>query len=87
VQEYLVWQVYDRRVDWWELCEGAYEPLPSDQNGVICSRVFPGLCLDTSAMLSGNLAQALATLQQHLGGNEHNAFVEKLTGVTRDENS
>jgi Uma2 family endonuclease len=87
VQEYLVWQVYDRRIDWWELREGAYEPLPVDQNSVICSRVFPGLYLDTSAMLSGNLAQVLATLQQHLGGKEHKVFVEKLAGALRDANS
>lgn len=64
MQEYLVWQVYDRRLVWWELREGAYVPLEADERGWLCSRVFPGLWLDTPALLHGKLAAVLTALQQ-----------------------
>jgi Uma2 family endonuclease len=78
VQEYLVWRVLDGAIDWWELVEGAYVPLPADEHGVVDSRVFPGLRLDVAAMLAGDLARALAVQQAALGGAAHAAFVEKL---------
>lgn len=45
VQEYLVWQVLDRKLDWFYLETGEYLSLPIDQGGVIQSRIFPGLWL------------------------------------------
>jgi len=78
VQEYVVWQVYDRRVDWLAWYEGEYVPLPADTAGVVRSQVFPGLWLDVLALLDGNLAQVLAELQRGLATPEHAAFVEHL---------
>lgn len=78
VQEYMVWRVLDGAIDWWELVEGAYVPLPADEAGVVHSRVFPGLRLDVPAMLAGDLARVLAVLQTALGGDEHAAFVARL---------
>jgi Uma2 family endonuclease len=78
VQEYIVWQVYEQRLDWFHLHEGVYIPLQPDPNGIIQSQIFPGLWLDREAMLTGNLAQLLAVLQQGLATSEHAAFVEKL---------
>jgi Uma2 family endonuclease len=78
VQEYLVWQVHEHRVDWWRLQEGAYVPLPADTRGIVRSVVFPGLWLATSALLAGNLAEVLAVLQAGLAAPEHRAFVEQL---------
>jgi len=43
VQEYIVWRVYDRQVDWFRLEEDQYQLLPPDAEGVIHSRIFPGL--------------------------------------------
>jgi len=40
--------------------------------------VFPGLRLNVAAVLAGNLAAVLATLQQYLGAGEHQVFVQRL---------
>ena len=44
--------------------EDEYRPLPHDKHGVVRSRVYPGLWLDTRALLAGNAAAVLATLQR-----------------------
>ncbi|HEU5011893.1 MAG TPA: Uma2 family endonuclease [Roseiflexaceae bacterium] len=80
VQEYLVWQVYDKRVDWWELRDEVYAALPADEHGVVRSRVFPGLWLAIGALLKGDMAQVLATLQQGLQSDEHAVFQKKVAG-------
>ena len=79
VQEYVVWRVYDKQVDWFALTEGEYVPLVPDASGVVHSQVFPGLCLVVSALLEGDLAKVLAELQKGLGMAEHVAFVERLS--------
>lgn len=61
-QEYIVWQVLERRIDWCRLREGRYIPLQPDAHGVIEREVFPGLRLDVTAMLAGDRARVLATL-------------------------
>ena len=80
VQEYIVWQVYDRKIDWFELKEGEYLPLAPEVEGVIHSKVFPGLRLAVERLLEGDLAAVLAELQKGLATPEHGAFVEKLVG-------
>ncbi len=79
VQEYLVWRVYDNAFDWFKLEEGSYIQLEGDAQGIIRSQVFPGLWLDKSALLSGNLAQVLEVLQQGLNTVEHQDFVNKIS--------
>lgn len=78
VQEYIVWRVYDKQVDWWQLVNGEYVPLPPDADGVVHSRVFPGLCLAVPALLKGDMAMVLAELQKGLATPEHAALVERL---------
>ncbi|MBI3761003.1 MAG: Uma2 family endonuclease [Chloroflexi bacterium] len=78
VQEYVVWQVYDKKVDWFELLEGEYTPLTADENGVMRSRILPGLHLAVPALLDGDLAAVLAELQKGLAAAEHSTFVERL---------
>lgn len=80
VQEYLVWKIYNNRIDWFQLNEGEYILLEPDATGIIRSQVFPGLWLAVSAMLEGNLAEVLAVLQQGLASAEHGDFVEQLRG-------
>ncbi|PMP87194.1 MAG: hypothetical protein C0183_02605, partial [Roseiflexus castenholzii] len=41
VREYLVAQAYEQRVDWWELHEGVFTPLPPEADGTLRSRGFP----------------------------------------------
>lgn len=78
VPEYIVWQIYDGRLDWWALREGEYLPLQPDEAGVIKSEVFPGLWLDMPALIANNPVKALATLQQGSASEEHAAFVARL---------
>ncbi len=78
VQEYLVIQVYEQRIDWFVLNEGIYETLAADENGIFHSQVFPGLRLQTDALWSGNLAAMLETLQTGLDSTEHAEFVSRL---------
>lgn len=77
-QEYIVWRTRNRRLDWFRLENNAYVRLEPDANGVIESRVFPGLRLAVPALLKGDLATVLAELQTGLASPEHAAFVEQL---------
>ena len=74
MREYLIWQVYEQRLDWLHLHEDEYEPLPPDADGIVHSRTFPGLDLYVPALLAGDLARVLSTLQAA----EHAAFVERI---------
>jgi Uma2 family endonuclease len=78
VQEYLVWQVFEQRLDWFRLQDEAYVPLVPDESGVIKSQVFPGLWLAVADLLAGNMQKVLAVLQQGLDSPEHQSFVQKL---------
>ncbi len=77
VQEYVVWRTQEARIEWFELAEGEYRPLPCDDAGVVHSRVFPGLRLAVAALLNGDLAAALAEVQKGAGTPEHQAFVAR----------
>ncbi|WP_413160959.1 Uma2 family endonuclease [Capilliphycus salinus ALCB114379] len=79
VQEYMVWRVEDEELDWFRLKEGKYIPLETNSDGVICSEVFPGLWLDKTALLAGNLIKVIEIVQQGLGTVEHQNFVEELS--------
>jgi Uma2 family endonuclease len=78
VQEYIVWQSYENRIDWFRLEEGRYVSLEPDEAGIIRSNVFPGLWLAVNALREGNLAEVLAVLQQGIQTAEHQAFVQRL---------
>jgi Uma2 family endonuclease len=78
VKEYLVWQVMDRRIDWFSLQEEEYTSLLPDAAGIIRSRVFPGLWLAVSALLDGDMPSAIATLQTGLNSDAHQEFVQQL---------
>ncbi len=55
VQEYVVWRVLDHMIDWFRLREGEYVWVEPDEDGVIESEVFPGLCLNVPALLVDDL--------------------------------
>jgi Uma2 family endonuclease len=79
VQEYIVWRIFDQQLDWFKLSKGQYVPLTPDENGLIRSDIFPGLQLDITALLDGDLVRVLAGLQRGLATPEHAAFVETLS--------
>ncbi|MBI4787990.1 MAG: Uma2 family endonuclease [Chloroflexi bacterium] len=84
IQEYIVWRVYTKRIDWLRLSEGEYVALPSDDAGVVHSQVFPGLRLSVSRLIEGDLAAVLAELQNGLASPEHAAFIEKLAQAKQE---
>lgn len=79
VQEYIVWQILENKVDWFSLQNDEYLTLEADANGMIKSRIFPGLWLDMTALLTREMTKVLAVLQEGLNSTEHQAFVERLS--------
>ena len=63
VQEYIVWRVEDRALDWFSLEEGECRRLEPDGRGVIHGKVFPGLRLAVDALLAGDTATVVAEQQ------------------------
>lgn len=80
IQEYIVWRVYDRQIDWFRLVNEEYVVQKPDESGLIHSQVFPGLCLAVQALLDGDLAKVLAEQQKSFGTATHTAFIERLQG-------
>lgn len=85
VQEYLVWRVYDRQIDWFALEEGDYTTLQPAADSVSRSHVFPGLWLDMAAMLAQDLSAALETLQTGIQHEAHSRFLAELEAGPRPE--
>ena len=77
VREYLVWRVIDGAIDWFALVDGRYDRLEADGEGIIRSRVFPGLWLDVAAMIANDRASWIGRLQRGLASPEHAAFVAR----------
>ena len=78
VKEYIVWQTLENKLDWFYLQNGEYVLLEPDGDGVVKSRVFPGLWLDIQALYTGEMPKVLAVLQQGLNSQEHTEFIYKL---------
>ena len=64
VREYLVWCVADRRVEWFFLEDDEYRTQSPDAQGLLQSRVFPGLRLPVEALLVGESAKVLGALAE-----------------------
>ncbi|MGD1849472.1 MAG: Uma2 family endonuclease [Cyanophyceae cyanobacterium] len=77
VQEYLVWQVYDEMLTWFQLQDSEYKPLEITRSGVLCSEIFPGLWLDKDALLAGDLAKVLTIAQSGINSPQHRKFVAR----------
>ena len=87
VQEYIVWRVLDRKVDWFCLQGSDYIDLLPDADSVIQSQVFPGLWLNVDALLAGNMTQVLTVLQAGLHSPEHQEFVQQLSKPLRSSDT
>lgn len=74
VCEYLAWITAENRVIWWQLRGGQYEEIAADSNGLLKSGVFPGLWLDTKALLNGDIKAVLTALRWGLDSPEHLSF-------------
>jgi Uma2 family endonuclease len=78
VQEYLIWHVYENRLDWLVLVDGVYQSLSPDTEGILRSPGFPGLWLAVNALLTDQMATVLAVVQAGVQSTEHQEFVEQL---------
>jgi Uma2 family endonuclease len=78
VKEYIIWRTLDKNIDWLVLSEGQYHTLANEE-GIYKSPNFPGLWLDSVALLQDDLAKVLAILQQGINTDEHQTFIETLT--------
>ncbi|MCT7969971.1 Uma2 family endonuclease [Laspinema sp. D1] len=79
VKEYIIWQVFDKKIDWFRLEDGDYVSVLPDEQGIIRSQVFPGLWLDIPNIIQGNMQQVLTVLQQGISSPEHQGFVQAST--------
>lgn len=61
VTEYLVWLTEENTVVWFHLTAGEFQLLPANK-GLIHSKIFPGLVLDTKALLKRDGAKLVAAL-------------------------
>ncbi len=78
VREYILWRVPDGAIDWFVLNNGKFEKRTADQDGIHRSRVFPGLWLDTGALLRDDFNTLLEVLDRGLKSREHSDFVARL---------
>jgi Uma2 family endonuclease len=83
VQEYIVWQMFENKLDWFVLQDGEYVSLTSDADGILRSQVFPGLWLAVEALLAEDMPTVLSVLQQGLSSPEHEAFLQQLKNSKR----
>jgi Uma2 family endonuclease len=81
VREYITALVEERRVIWRELHAGAWREIAADSDGVLRSRVFPGLWLDEPAMWRRDLAKVLDVLQQGMATPEYAEFARSLAST------
>jgi Uma2 family endonuclease len=83
VREYVVWKVLQRQIEWYVNRGDGFELMLPAANGVLHSAVFPGLWLEPSALVRGDVNAVLALVQQGLGSQEHGAFLATLEQARR----
>jgi Uma2 family endonuclease len=80
VGEYLVWRTFDSALDYFVAEDGTFRQQNPGSDGLFRSNLFPGLWLNGSAILAGNLLTAAADIRRGIESPEHTAFVEDLRG-------
>ncbi|HLP89181.1 MAG TPA: hypothetical protein VK184_11410 [Nostocaceae cyanobacterium] len=70
---------FEQKIDWFYLEKSEYISLTPDSNGIIKSKIYPGLWLDITALLEGNMTQILAILQTGLNSPEYQILLQNLS--------
>jgi Uma2 family endonuclease len=78
VREYLVRAFDPDDVLWFRRVDGKLTRLAAGQDGLYRSEAFPGLWLDPSALLAGDLKRLRHVVEQGVATAEHAAFVARL---------
>lgn len=81
VQEYLVILPQEARVRWFCWQDGETTELQPDAEGILKSRILPGLWLASHPFWQGDLAGLLAVLQQGIDSADHQTFVSGATAA------
>lgn len=80
IAEYLVCIVPESRLVWFVRDDGGrYVELVPDRDGLLKSRVFPGLWLDSSAFFKLDRVRVLEAVKQGTDSPEHKAFVGSIS--------
>jgi Uma2 family endonuclease len=85
VDEYLVLSLDPAEVLWFALREGRYERIHAGGDGLLKSRVFPGLWLDPAALLAGDTRRLREVVDLGVATSEHAAFVARLEAARGDQ--
>ena len=78
VAEYLLWRVDEGRFDWLHLEDEEYVAAQPDANGLLRSRLFPGLQLPLAALLALDGAKVMTCLEEGLASPAHADFARIL---------
>jgi Uma2 family endonuclease len=76
VQEYVVICLRESELKWFDL--HARTELAIDRDGIVRTRIFPGLWIHVEALLTKNYARLMQTLEAGLASPEHAQFVSRL---------
>ena len=71
-------RVAESAIDWFVLRNDRYERLELDVEGCYRSQVFPGLWLNSAALVRGDMTRHAAVWQRGLASPEHAAFATEL---------
>jgi Uma2 family endonuclease len=78
VREYLIVQPGKRRLTWKHLAEDKYREIEAGPDGLLKSRVFPGLWLGPLPFWNNDLPGLAAMVQRGVATGEHAGFVREL---------
>ncbi|MDQ2945200.1 MAG: Uma2 family endonuclease [Acidobacteriota bacterium] len=78
VPEYIAFLIKERRIEWRILEQGSYRVQNPDHQGILRSRIFPGLWLDENAYWEDDSARMLEVLEAGLRSEEHAEFLRRL---------
>ena len=87
IREYVVWRVGDRAIDWFILRKGEYVRQEPDATGLCRSEAFPGLWLEPTALIRGDMSTVLQRLREGLASQEHTEFVARLQRAGKETQS
>lgn len=83
VNEYIVFRTLQKAIDYFVFHGSEYVRHSADANDNFQSICFPGLWLDTQALIAGDIAGVLAYLQKGIASPEHAAFVSRLKAAAQ----
>ena len=81
VLEYIVLCVEEQELYWWHFPSG--RRIKPDRQGILRSRVFPGLWIDGRALMARDTKRLIEVVQQGLASRQHAAFVKRLLKAPR----